>query len=358
MDISNVDTTNWLNTDIRRSKHKPVLPKLLSQSLSGPLHLQIVSVRDTTRPSIERLDLADENTILPSETTVKRILLLHATDGHTEIKIIELQYCSQLKKSNLPPGTKITLLGNMEVENNMVLICPSNIQIKGGLVPHLVQKWIVSNSKLDPFLMGMVGSGKSPPPFVKFDVTLHSSLVDTNVTTKKKKKTMKLNESKTIVENEKPGKALGKVEKIIKLKPLSKSKSIPKDTLPNNTTSPSIATSHTYSCRAVNLVLKENEDHTTANLFFELQLINKDTELKKVQEKEIQLSTSHNLKRMLLGLNQKGAPPFEKLWKSKKGKKYLNDRVERLKKGLLTNKISMYTLDGSFSNKSTIMNIA
>ena len=53
--------------------------------------------------------------------------------GHTEIKIIELQYCSQLKKSNLPPGTKITLLGNMEVENNMVLICPSNIQIKGAL---------------------------------------------------------------------------------------------------------------------------------------------------------------------------------------------------------------------------------
>ena len=34
------------------------------------MHLQIVSVRDTTRPSIERLDLADENTILPSETGI------------------------------------------------------------------------------------------------------------------------------------------------------------------------------------------------------------------------------------------------------------------------------------------------
>ena len=38
MDISNVDTTNWLNTDIRRSKHKPV-PDSITMALLPLLHV-------------------------------------------------------------------------------------------------------------------------------------------------------------------------------------------------------------------------------------------------------------------------------------------------------------------------------
>jgi hypothetical protein len=63
----------------------------------------------------------------------------------------------------------------------------------------------------------------------------------------------------------------------------------------------------------------------------------------------------------LLGLNSPGAPPLKKLWKSKKGKLYLNDRVEKLKIALVpkNKQTSIYTLSKSLKYETTtsIINI-
>lgn len=42
---------------------------------------------------------------------------------------------------NTPPGTKIKLLGIVEVKNGFLLLDDSNTVILGGEVEHLIEKW-------------------------------------------------------------------------------------------------------------------------------------------------------------------------------------------------------------------------
>lgn len=42
---------------------------------------------------------------------------------------------------NTPPGTKVKLLGTVQVKNGFVLLDDSNIFVLGGEVEHMVEKW-------------------------------------------------------------------------------------------------------------------------------------------------------------------------------------------------------------------------
>lgn len=42
---------------------------------------------------------------------------------------------------NTPPGTKVKLLGTVQVKNGFVLLDDSNISVLGGEVDHMVEKW-------------------------------------------------------------------------------------------------------------------------------------------------------------------------------------------------------------------------
>jgi len=343
-----------LNVDIRhkRSQITPTLPKSLhdQEELTGPLHLQIVSVKDVSRPAVERLDLASENTVSINGDTPKRILRLRLTDGHSEITAIELNYCSQLKVCNLPPGTKILLKGTMEVVNGLVCIRPQNVKVIGGVVQHLVQKWQATASQMDPFLMSTAGSGSSPPPFVKFDPALHTAVVvvpsrpePVSIVGKMK---IKVNSSKST-----------STSTSSKAPPLLSASTRTQFTAPPPVSSLQLKQPQPpcLRCRAINLFLEEDTKNDKTRLMFELEN----------EQTTIQLPASDNLMLVLLGLQAKGAPPLAKLRKSKKGKQYLKNRVERLKKGLLTGSTSLYSLsEPMVTNKScsnsttTIVNIA
>lgn len=42
---------------------------------------------------------------------------------------------------NTPPGTKVKLIGTVQVKNGFVLLDDSNISVLGGEVDHMVEKW-------------------------------------------------------------------------------------------------------------------------------------------------------------------------------------------------------------------------
>lgn len=42
---------------------------------------------------------------------------------------------------NTPPGTKVKLLGTVQVKNGFLLLDDSKISVLGGLVDHMVEKW-------------------------------------------------------------------------------------------------------------------------------------------------------------------------------------------------------------------------
>lgn len=42
---------------------------------------------------------------------------------------------------NTPPGTKVKLLGTIQVKNGILLLDDSKISVLGGEVDHMVEKW-------------------------------------------------------------------------------------------------------------------------------------------------------------------------------------------------------------------------
>lgn len=42
---------------------------------------------------------------------------------------------------NTPPGTKLKLLGTVQVKNGLLLLDDSKISVLGGEVDHMVEKW-------------------------------------------------------------------------------------------------------------------------------------------------------------------------------------------------------------------------
>lgn len=42
---------------------------------------------------------------------------------------------------NTPPGTKVKLVGTIQVKNGILLLDDSNIHVLGGEVDHMVEKW-------------------------------------------------------------------------------------------------------------------------------------------------------------------------------------------------------------------------
>lgn len=56
--------------------------------------------------------------------------------------LIKLSYCFVLFFSlNTPPGTKVKLLGTVQVKNGLLLLDDSKISVLGGEVDHMVEKW-------------------------------------------------------------------------------------------------------------------------------------------------------------------------------------------------------------------------
>lgn len=53
---------------------------------------------------------------------------------------------------NTPPGTKVKLLGTLQIKNGFVLLDDSNISVLGGEVDHMLEKWEIQRVR-DHFIM-------------------------------------------------------------------------------------------------------------------------------------------------------------------------------------------------------------
>ncbi|KAM8975935.1 tudor domain-containing protein 3 [Pelodytes ibericus] len=113
------------------------------------------------------------------------MLRFQMTDGHTVCTAIEFKYLSKLSL-NTPPGTKIKLLGTVEVKNGCLLLDDTNTVVLGGEVEHLIEKWELQRS-LSKHSRSNIGTEGGPPPFVPFgqrhvSVTIDSKELDSRKT--------------------------------------------------------------------------------------------------------------------------------------------------------------------------------
>ncbi|KAK1167643.1 tudor domain-containing protein 3-like isoform X1 [Acipenser oxyrinchus oxyrinchus] len=147
-----------LNSDLR-SIGKPFLPNEINsgrvEKLEGPCILQVQKIRNVSAPKDN-----EESQGAP------RMLRLQMTDGHTNCLGIEFKHLSKISL-NTPPGTKVKLLGTVQIKNGFLLLDDTRIIVLGGEVDHMIDKWELQRS-LAKHNRSNIGAEGGPPPFVPF----------------------------------------------------------------------------------------------------------------------------------------------------------------------------------------------
>ncbi|NXT28781.1 RMI1 protein, partial [Syrrhaptes paradoxus] len=146
----------WLLTDLRDLEY-PVLPDCILDTpkgeLSGFYSVQIDFLVDVSQPAYSQFQkLKGKNTVneevtastqtfqKPWEAKPTRMLMLQLTDGIHQIQGMEYQPVPVLH-SNLPPGTKITVQGNIAYRLGVLLLKPENVKLLGGEVDVLLEEY-------------------------------------------------------------------------------------------------------------------------------------------------------------------------------------------------------------------------
>ncbi|NWV62983.1 RMI1 protein, partial [Malurus elegans] len=146
----------WLLTDLRDLEY-PILPNCILDTpkgeLSGFYSIQIDSLVDVSQPAYSQLQkLRGKSTVneevtastqifqKPWEAKPTRMLMLQLTDGIHQIQGMEYQPVPVLC-SNLPPGTKITVQGNIAYRLGVLLLKPENVKLLGGEVDALLEDY-------------------------------------------------------------------------------------------------------------------------------------------------------------------------------------------------------------------------
>ncbi|XP_005240736.1 recQ-mediated genome instability protein 1 [Falco peregrinus] len=162
----------WLLTDLRDLEY-PILPDCILDApkgeLSGFYSIQIDSLVDVSQPAYLQLQkLRGKSTVneevttstqafqKPWEAMPTRLLMLQLTDGIHQIQGMEYQPVPVLH-SNLPPGTKITVQGNIAYRLGVLLLKPENVKLLGGEVDVLLKEY-----SQERVLAMLIGETESP----------------------------------------------------------------------------------------------------------------------------------------------------------------------------------------------------
>uniref|UniRef100_A0A0D9UXH3 RecQ mediated genome instability protein 1 OB-fold domain-containing protein n=1 Tax=Leersia perrieri TaxID=77586 RepID=A0A0D9UXH3_9ORYZ len=137
--------------------------------LHGPIVLQVVSIRDIYRSSI---DASFKN---PQQHRLLRFVL---TDGNSEVVAIEFSPIPFITE-DIAPGTKIRLENKIPVHNGILCLSAKNVSIMGGVVQSLHEEWQM-NKKFSGLSRPSLRSsqnddGVGPPPFEKLDIEARPS---------------------------------------------------------------------------------------------------------------------------------------------------------------------------------------
>ncbi|NXL90075.1 RMI1 protein, partial [Alectura lathami] len=162
----------WLLTDLRDLEYQ-VLPDCILDApkgeLSGFYSLQIDSLVDVSQPAYSQLQKIRGKSTVNEEVTAStqafqkpweakptRMLMLQLTDGIQQIQGMEYQPVPILH-SDLPPGTKITVHGNVAYRLGVLLLKPENVKLLGGEVDALLEEY-----SQERVLARLVGEAENP----------------------------------------------------------------------------------------------------------------------------------------------------------------------------------------------------
>lgn len=122
-----------LNTDIREyggGALNDLIKGLKTDSIAGGIVLQISKISNISAPKSNQ-----------ESKSMQRLLKLELTDGNMTFPGLEYESIPAVSLST-PPGTKILLKnGPIKISNGFLLLSAKHIEILGGRVEHLIEKW-------------------------------------------------------------------------------------------------------------------------------------------------------------------------------------------------------------------------
>lgn len=127
-------------------------------NISGKIVLQMQKMRNISAPKAN-----EESTVAP------RFLQLELSDGVNSILALELERIPNLNLK-IPPGTKLYLKADkLQMMQGLLVLKESEVQILGGNVEHMVEKWELARQmqKYARSNRRLSGSG-GPPPWIAF----------------------------------------------------------------------------------------------------------------------------------------------------------------------------------------------
>ncbi|KAK9509010.1 hypothetical protein O3M35_006426 [Rhynocoris fuscipes] len=170
-DVSAVEK-KALNLDIRElggCAFPAEVAKGKYDSISGNIIVQIQKIRNISAPKSN-----EESQGAP------RLLKFILSDGSQSCTALEINSLPFLSL-NTPPGTKLRLKGEIVITSGILHLNSSNVELLGGVVSNLVEKWNMNRS-LAKHTRGRVGMEGGPPPWVPFGekVSNAGNLTDKN----------------------------------------------------------------------------------------------------------------------------------------------------------------------------------
>uniref|UniRef100_A0A1B6DJ63 Tudor domain-containing protein 3 n=1 Tax=Clastoptera arizonana TaxID=38151 RepID=A0A1B6DJ63_9HEMI len=164
-----------LDLDLREIG-QPILPEKLSKGKLG----ETISIPSNVIVQIQKISNISAPKANEESRAAPRFLKLLLTDGHIVCHAVELESIDNLS-INTPPGTKLLLKGkDIFAEFGIVLLNPSCVNILGGRVPVLIEKWEV-NRRLAKHTRGRIGEEGGPPPWIPFGQKIvRPNIQDTN----------------------------------------------------------------------------------------------------------------------------------------------------------------------------------
>nr|XP_055166043.1 recQ-mediated genome instability protein 1 isoform X2 [Nyctereutes procyonoides] len=107
--------------------------------VSQPAYSQIQKLRGKNTTN-DLITAETQVTPKPWEAKPSRMLMLQLTDGIVQIQGMEYQSIPALH-SDLPPGTKILIYGNISFRLGVLLLKPENVKLLGGEVDALLEEY-------------------------------------------------------------------------------------------------------------------------------------------------------------------------------------------------------------------------
>uniref|UniRef100_A0A182WD86 Survival of motor neuron-related-splicing factor 30 n=1 Tax=Anopheles minimus TaxID=112268 RepID=A0A182WD86_9DIPT len=141
-----------------------------SETFEGHGVVQLVKLRNLGAPKVN-----EESKVAP------RLLKLTVTDGQTQYVALEHEHIPALSL-NTPPGTKILLKnGPIRIIQGVMMLSEKNVQVLGGHVTALVEKWELSRTMAKYAKGGRLQfSASGPPPWIPFGQKIQQPVTATD----------------------------------------------------------------------------------------------------------------------------------------------------------------------------------